>query len=147
MKTRLQEWLDSQGNKIDTTPANNTQKTSGYPDQTPIYKDIISQIKKDGAGSFTINLLTDRILAFSIDINNKIPQTIGIKIIFKPWVPCYLMQINLKTMTKESNCSSIKEVLICLAALNIINPSRVFNQTIQENTIAKEFSIYENMWN
>ena len=133
----LREWKDTKGNQINlnkssSAPASNTS-TKNYPDQTDRYKRLLAQIDSDGFCKVTVNLLDDRILAFTT--HDGLP----IKIIFKPYVPCYLLQID----GKDFSCKDFEEVLDILLDIEVIKNTDL----CESASFAEDFRLYENLWN
>ena len=126
----LLEWVDRQGKKVGQT---STTSTKNYPDQTERYKKLLNQIDSDGFCKYTINLLDDRILAFTIS------NGVGVKIIFKPYVPCYLVQVD----GYDNNCKDWEEVLKLLIIEGIIGDTDL----CESASYAEDFKLYENLWN
>jgi len=136
-ESALNEFVDKNGKKINlnNSAAQTTNKTStkNYPDQTERYKKLLAQIDSDGFCKYTINILDDRILA--ITLNNGV----GVKIIFKPYVPCYLVQVD----GYDNNCDTFEDVLKLLIIEGIIGDTDLCEST----SFADDFKIYEDMWN
>jgi hypothetical protein len=134
----LTEWISvKDGKKVSITsstsssPAANTS-TKNYPDQTDRYKKLLAQIDADGFCKYTINLLDDRILAFTL--NNGV----GVKIIFKPYVPGYLVQID----GADTVCADYEDVLKLLIIEGIIGDTDL----CESASFADDFKTYENLW-
>lgn len=117
----LHEWLDSNGKKINTSSAtvSKSPSTKNYPDQTGIYKKLLSRIDADNICRYVLNLLDDRILAITVDTVYK--KNIGIKIIYKPYVPCYLLQVTTDRGVKELNDLTFQDILNLLQAAAVLN--------------------------
>lgn len=133
----LTEWVDAKGNKITLNTSATSQSTSSsnknYPDQTDRYKRLLAQITSDKIVKYTVNLLDDRILA--ITLNNGV----GVKIIFKPYVPCYVVQVD----GYDTECDDYEEVLKTLIIEGIITDTDLCEST---GSIADDFKLYENLW-
>ncbi len=127
----LTEWVAMKNNST-SAPATNTSSTKNYPDQTDRYKRLLAQIDSDGFSKYTINLLDDRILAFTT--HDGLP----IKIIFKPYVPCYLLQID----GKDFSCEDFEEVLDILLDIEVIKNTDL----CESASMAEDFKVYENLW-
>lgn len=89
----LREWQYMSKPAASTTnnssqPASSSHKN--YPSQEERYKRLLAQIDSDKTCSYTVNLLDDRILAIT---TNSAKGDLELKIIFKPYVPCYLLQL------------------------------------------------------
>ena len=132
----LREWKYINPPKA-SQPALSSQKN--YPSQEDRYKRLLAQINSDKTCSYTVNLLDDRILAITI---NSAKGDLGFKIIFKPYVPCYLLQLTTKESVKEISCEDFEEVLDILLDAGLIN-----NTDLCEScAIAEEFKLYENLF-
>ena len=131
----LSEFIDKNGKKvnINTTSTRAAASTKNYPDHTERYKKLLAQIDSDGFCKYTVNLLDDRILALTL--NNGV----GVKIIFKPYVPCYLVQVD----GYDNNCKDWDEVLKLLIIEGIIGDTDL----CESSSYADDFKIYEDMWN
>jgi len=133
----LLEWVDAKGNKINTNTSTSSQPasngTKNYPSQEYRYKRLLAQIDSDGFCKYTINLLDDRILA--ITLNNGV----GVKIIFKPYVPCYLVQVD----GSDSAWKDYEDVLKLLIIEGIIGNTDLCESA---GSIAEDFKLYENLW-
>lgn len=134
----LCEWVDSNGNKVNLNNSSmqSASKTStkNYPDQTYRYKKLLAQIDADGLfRKYHINLLDDRILA--VELGNGV----GVKIIFKPYVPCYLVQV----AGEDTTCTDWTAVLKHLIIEGIIGDTDL----CESASFADDFKTYENLWN
>lgn len=111
-----------------------------YPSQEDRYKRLLAQIDSDKTCSYTVNLLDDRILAITI---NSAKGDLGFKIIFKPYVPCYLLQLTAKESVKEISCENFENVLDILLDAGLINNTDLCESI---SAITEDFKIYENLW-
>ena len=118
--------------------ASSNQKN--YPSQEERYKRLLAQIDSDKTCSYTVNLLDDRILAITV---NSSKGDLGVKIIFKPYVPCYLLQLTTKESVKEINCDDFEKVLDILLDAGLINNTDLCESA---GSIADEFKLYENLF-
>jgi hypothetical protein len=134
---RLYEWKDDNGKKINLTTSAITSPTpssnKNYLDHTDRYKKLLAQIDSDKIVKYTINLLDDRILA--ITLNNGV----GVKIIFKPYVPCYVVQVD----GYDTKCDDYKEVLKTLIIEGIIGDTDLCESV---SSVVEEFKEYETLW-
>ena len=119
-------------------PASSNQKN--YPSQEEKYKRLLAQIDSDKTCSYTVNLLDDRILAIT---TNSAKGDLGFKIIFKPYVPCYLLQLTNKENVKEISCEDFEKVLDILLDAGLINNTDLCESA---GSIADEFKLYENLF-
>jgi hypothetical protein len=127
---KLLEW------KYINPPANNT--SSNYQNQTDKYKKLLAKIDTDNICKYTVNELTDRILDITAD--TKFKTGLKIKIVYKPYVPCYLDQVN---EHKELSDLAFEDVLEILEIAAIIKDTN-----LQESySMASDFKLYENLWN
>lgn len=134
---KLNEWQDAKGNKVNTnSPARSTTSTGAknYPDQTDRYKRLLAQIDADGYSKYTVNLLDDRILAFTT--HDGLP----IKIIYKPYTtpPSYLVQID----GKDFYDNEYEDVLNLLLDIEVIKNTDL----CESASIAEDFRTYETLW-
>ena len=127
----LNEWKYMNPPASSSQPASNG--TKNYPSQEYRYKRLLAQIDSDGFCKYTINLLDDRILA--ITLNNGVE----VKIIFKPYVPCYLVQVD----GSDSAWKDYEDVLKLLIIEGIIGNTDLCEST---SSIADDFKLYENLW-
>ena len=127
----LCEWVDAAGKKIGQA-SSNIASTKNYQDHTYRYQRLLAQIDADKICKYTVNLLDDRILA--ITLNNGV----GVKIIFKPYVPCYLVQVD----GYDNNCKDYEEVLKLLIIEGIISDTDL----CESASYADDFKLYENLW-
>lgn len=133
----LNEWKYANPPKA-SQPASSSQKN--YPSQEDRYKRLLAQINSDKTCSYTVNLLDDRILAITI---NSAKGDLGFKIIFKPYVPCYLLQLTTKESVKEISCEDFEEVLDILLDAGLINNTDLCESA---SSFADEFKLYENLF-
>lgn len=141
----LTEWVDSNGKKVSlsnssSNTSSNKTSAKNYPDQTDRYKRLLAQIDADKTCKYIVNLLDDRILAITI---NSAKGDLGFKIIFKPYVPCYLLQLTTKESVKELSREDFEEVLDLLLDAGLINNTDLCESI---SSIADDFKTYENLW-
>lgn len=131
---RLSEWKDNKGNQVNTGSVTSKPAASSknYPSQEYRYKRLLAQIDSDKICKYTVNLLDDRILA--ITLNNGV----GVKIIFKPYVPCYLVQVD----GQDTTCDDYEDVLKLLIIEGIIGDTDL----CEAASFAEDFRLYENLW-
>ena len=125
--------LMKNSNTSSQAASSNKTSSKNYPDQTDRYKRLLSQIKADGLCKVTVNLLDDRILAFTT--HDGLP----VKIIFKPYVPSYLVQID----GGDIYCEDYEEVLQILMDIEVIKNTDLCESY---SSIADDFKTYENLW-
>ena len=133
----LNEWQLMDTPKA-SQPASSNQKN--YLSQEERYKRLLAQINSDKTCSYTVNLLDDRILAIT---TNSAKGDLGVKIIFKPYVPCYLLQLTTKESVKEINCDDFEKVLDILLDAGLINNTDLCESV---DSMADDFKLYENLW-
>lgn len=126
---RLLEW------KYINPPANNT--SSNYLNQTDKYKKLLAKIDTDNICKYAVNELTDRILSITVD--TKFKTGLKIKIVYKPYVPCYLVQVN---EHKELSDLAFEDVLEMLEIAAVIKDTNL-NESI---SFIEDLALYTNLW-
>lgn len=126
---RLLEW------KYINPPANNT--SSNYQNQTDKYKKLLAKIDTDNICKYAVNEITDRILSITVD--TKFKTGLKIKIVYKPYVPCYLVQVN---EHKELSDLVFEDVLEMLEIAAVIKDTNL-NESI---SFIEDLALYTNLW-
>jgi len=116
---RLYEWkyMNPPNNNTTNTQTNNSS-TRNYPDQTANYKKLLAQIDSDKKYKYHIMLFTDRIISLDLSPN----CSLMIKIVFKPYVPNYFVEI----AGKDYYCKDYSEVLDLLVSKGIIKDKSLY---------------------
>jgi hypothetical protein len=137
----LCEWLDAKGNKINpnntstvsSQPA--TSSTNNYPSQKENYERLLKQIDADRVfRNYTVNHISDRLLELTAG------NGVEVDIIYKPYVPCYIVNVS----GSEATCNSWKEVLKHLLIEGIIGDTDLCESA---SSIVEDFRAYEDLWN
>lgn len=121
MKLREWKYMNSSGSiqqASSSQPQATQPATANYPSQEDRYKKLLAQIDSDGIAKYTVNLLDDRILDISVDTKYK--TVVGVKIIFKPYVPCYVLMVKNKELNDLTYELTYEEVLEVLRTTGII---------------------------
>lgn len=108
------EWVDKSGQKVNLNNAPNAAAPANYPSQEKRYKSLLAQIDHDNICTYTVNELTDRIL--DLTLTTKLKKDISIKIVFKPYVPNYLMEV----AGRSVNFDSYAEILDLFEVAQVI---------------------------
>ena len=108
------EWVDKSGQTVNLNNAPSTSAPTNYPSQEKRYKSLLAQIDHDNICTYTVNELTDRIL--DLTLTTKLKKDISIKIVFKPYVPNYLMEV----AGRSVNFDSYAEILDLFEVAQVI---------------------------
>lgn len=108
------EWVTRSGQKVNLNNAPSNAAPANYPSQEKRYKSLLAQIDHDNICTYTVHELTDRIL--DLTLTTKLKKDISIKIVFKPYVPNYLMQV----AGTSTNFDSYAEILDLFEVAQII---------------------------
>jgi hypothetical protein len=108
------EWVDKSGQKVNLNNAPSASAPANYPSQEKRYKSLLTQIDHDNICTYTVHELTDRIL--DLTVTTKLKKDISIKIVFKPYVPNYLMEV----AGRSVNFDSYAEILDLFEVAQII---------------------------
>jgi hypothetical protein len=135
----LTEWVDKSGKKVNPSSTSSqpagTSSTNNYPSQKENYERLLKQIDADRVfRNYTVNHISDRLLELTAG------NGVEVDIIYKPYVPCYIVNVS----GSEATCNSWKEVLKHLIIEGIIGDTDLCESA---SSIVEDFRAYENLWN
>ena len=114
---KLNEFVDKNGKKVNlnnsssTSPAIKASSTIDYPSQKNNYEKLLKQIDSDKLfRKYTADRLDDRVVKLTLG------NGVEVSIIYKPYVPCYLVQVD----GEDMYCDRWEEVLKHLVIEGII---------------------------
>lgn len=130
----LSEWVAFNGKQVHlnstTTTVPPDPQAAKYPSQEDRYKKLLAQIDADNISTYTVNTLDDRIL--DITLNTEFKTGVVVKIIYKPYVPCYAFMVGDKVLN-GMNYQDILDLLLTAKVIKNTNLCEELNEWIDSS--------------